>query len=195
MRNLLIIIILLLFTSCSLLNLGSKKITEKTSEIKQTEKIEIKNDSTSVEVVNKEIDDKASIKVAESNTGDRDFDEAVNRAVTNILSSINFEKSSGDNSYKMWYDVKEQMMKMEAKIGETKDKEVNTNKDKEVEKSWEQTVTENTKKTIKMIPWYLWIVIVWFLRKHLINLVGIFVPGVKQIKTVKQLLNPGGDNN
>ena len=54
-------------SSCSVL----KKT--KTTTTKQIEKTEIKQDSTSKETINKAIDNKLTIKIEESVTGDRDF--------------------------------------------------------------------------------------------------------------------------
>lgn len=190
-RKLLLILLGLSLIGC----LGSKKVTEQSSEIAKIEKTTSVTDSISSEVVNKAINDKASVKVIESDTGDRNFDEAVNKAVTNILSSINFEKSSGDNSYKMYYDINDRMMKMEASIGETSDTEVATSNEVESEKSISETSSTYTKETFKIIPWWFWIVVIVLMRKHIIGLIAIFIPGVKEIKTIQDLLNPPSKKN
>jgi hypothetical protein len=62
------------------------------------------------------------------------------------------------NSYRLWYDINEKLIKMEATIGETKDSETEVSNDTNTEKSFEESFTENTKKVVKMIPLWVWIV-------------------------------------
>jgi hypothetical protein len=156
MKKLIYLLIIISLTSC----LATKKISNK-SHIEK-ENTEVNKDSTSIKETNKAIDDKAEIKVKESDTGDRDFDLAVNKAVTDILSSINFQKTSGDNSYKMWYDMKNHMMRLEAKIGETTNSDTSTNSDSKSEKTFEDSLNEYVKKVV--VPWWLYVigfVLIW----------------------------------
>lgn len=176
------LIILFTLTSC----LGSKKVSEKTSDKSVVEKT--KQDSVAKETINKGIDDKATFKVAESNTGDVDFDKRVNDAVTNVLRSINFQKSSGDNSYQLYYNEKLRQLEAQVQVGQTSNKEVSTNKESDKEKT--ESTTESYKKVVRMVPWWGWLVVVWLLRKHIISVIAVFFPGVRGIKTVGDLFNP-----
>lgn len=184
------IIILVLFvfllSSCT----GVKKFFSKKTTTKDIQKTEINKDSSNVVEKNKAIKDKTIIAIPESETGDRDFDLAVNKAVSNILRSINFQKSSGDNNYKLYYDEKLRELRAEFEIGETKNKEIITNKNTNIEKTFEETVIENSKKVIKMIPLWLWLVFIWFFRKSIISVISIFIPGVRGINTIQDLFNP-----
>lgn len=187
MKKILILIIsFFLLNSCT----GVKSVFQKETKTNSTEKTTSKSDSISKETINKKIDDTAIINIPKSETKDKDFDAAVNKAVTNILKSINFQKSSGDNNYKLYFDEKLDQLKLELQIGETNNKETSLNNKETSEKTFEETVNENTKKFVKMIPWWVWVILVWFLRKHIIAIIGIFVPGVSQIKTIQDLLNP-----
>lgn len=187
-----VLALILLFTMvmCNVSCLGSKSIKESNKQTKQIETTLIEVDTSKVETVNKAIDDKVTYKVKESNTGKEDFDKAVNKAVDEILSAINIQKQSGDNSYKLFYDLKAKMIQMEASIGETKNKDTNINNNKVVDKSFEENTDEYIKKKITELPWYIWVTIAWFLRSHIISLIAVFVPGVKGIKSINDLLNP-----
>ena len=127
----LVVLVVLVVSSCAVL----KK--DKTTTTKQTEKIEIVSDSISKETVNQGIKDAATFKVAESRTGDAEFDNRVNDAVANVLRSINFQKSSGDNSYKVYYDEQLKAIRAEVAVGETRNKEVATSDSSIVEKTFE----------------------------------------------------------
>ena len=159
-RSLSYLILILLFTSC----LGSKKITEKTSKETST----LQTDSISKETVNKGISDSATFKVAESNTGDIDFDKRVNEAVSNVLKSINFQKSSGDNSYKFYYD--EQLRELRAKIelGETRNSEVKVDKDAVVETK----ETESVEKYLKVVPWWLYVILLVLFWPNILKVIS-----------------------
>ncbi len=186
MKRIIIIILLLIFTSC----LGTKKISEISKETTQIEKTEIKSDSSFVKETNKAIDDKASFKVPESNTGDAEFDRRVNEGIVNALKGMDFQKTSGDNSYRLWYDIDDRLIKMEAKIGETSDTTTDINKEETSEKTFTQKNFEYIYKKVTTLPWWAWIIIVYLLRKRIINIIATVVPGVREIKTVKDLLNP-----
>ena len=181
MKRLVLILVLVTLTSC----LGSKKISEKSSVTTQT--TEIKKDSTAKETINKVIKDEATFKVAESNTGDAGFDIRVNDAVANILRNINFQKTSGDNSYSVYYDEKLKELKAQIEVGETSNKEVVTNSTSE--KSFDQKTDEYLSKKITAIPWWVWLIVgIWFLPQILakinpiINLVKKHI--IKQNKNI-----------
>ena len=176
------LILILIFTSC----LGSKKVTEKTSDKSLIEKT--KTDSTAKETINKGIEDKATFKVAESSTGDLDFDNRVNDAVANVLRSINFQKSSGDNSYRLYYDEKLRTLEAQIQVGETSSKEVATNK--EANKEQTETSTETFKKYTSMIPWWLWVVAFVVFFKQIMGFIGNIYPPARGITSIAELFKP-----
>lgn len=183
MNKLLIYLIVVIFlSSCAVL----KK--EKTTSIKQTEKSEIVIDTTSKETISKAIEDKASFKIAESNTGDRDFDLAVNTAVTNILRSINFQKTSGDNSYRLYYDEKLKTLEAQISVGETRNKEISTNKDVLVEKTLEVQIEELIKKIV--IPWWVYLIPIFLFRKQIFGVLAFIYPPIRGLKTLKDIVTP-----
>ena len=162
MKNLLIIIVLTLFVSCGPL----KKIRDRTSITKETEITETSRDSIKILETTKEINEKASVKVPESNTGDKDFDEAVDRAVTNILNAVNIRKTSGDNYLNMYFDEKERRMVLEARIAETQNSEIVVSSDTKTERTFDQQVEEITTK-IKRSYWTYILLFVLLWPSHL----------------------------
>ena len=175
-----LLILLFVFTSC----LGTKKVTETNKETVQIEKSEVKKDSSNLEVINKKIDDEISTIV--QRTGDPILDAKIDE----ILSRINTSKTSGDNSYRFYYDAQLRELRAEFEIGETKDKKVITNKEVVSETSFTEKTDEYIYKKIIALPWWAWLILVWLIRKHLINIIAIFIPGVRQIRTIQDLLNP-----
>lgn len=177
-----ILLAFLLFFNCALVKKSKEKSTV------STDKIEKVSDSSSKETVNKKIDDTAIINVGQSNTGDRDFDEAVNRSVSNILNSLNFQKSSGDNSYKLYYDEKLQQLRAEFQLGETRNSEIEANNSVVSEKTFEENVSEYIKKIV--IPWWMYLIAIILLWKHISRLILFIFPQMKGLKTLKDVITP-----
>lgn len=182
----LIFIILILCTSC----LGTKKISEKTSDKSLVEKSEKKHDSIAKETVNKGIDDSATFKVAQSNTGDTDFDKRVNEAVANILRNINLQKTSGDNSYQLYYNERLNQLEAQIKVGETKNSEVNTNKENTSQKETSEKTTNSFKKYASMMPWWLWVVGFFVFFRQIMGVVSIVYPPARGITSIQDLFHP-----
>lgn len=174
------LLILFLFTSC----LGSKKVSEKETSIKQFEKSEIVSDSVNITTVNQAIDDQVITSVADSGDAEMNF------RIDEILRKLNTQKSSGSNSYKLYYDDKLRELRAEFSVGETKDVEVATVKEETVEKSIEETYIENTKKVLKIIPFWIWLIVAFIFRKQIIGFIGMFYPPILGIKTIKDLVTP-----
>lgn len=176
--------------------LGTKKISEKNTSTKLVEKTETKSDSTSKETINKAIKDEAVLNIPESKTDDPEYDKRVNDAVANILKNLNFQKSSGDNSYKLYYDEKLRQLRAEFEVGQTKNSETSSNNQTNTDRSFEEKIETSVKKIIKMIPWWGWILLIWLTRHHiLIPIIATFFPQVRGIRTVGDLFNPPNKND
>lgn len=157
-RILLSIIIIFLIIIFSLSGCATLEKT-KTDVKVEKEKIEVNNESTSVKETSKEINDQAEIKVQKSETGDAELDKRVNLQVDKILSAINLQKKSGDNYMKMYYDLENKIIKMEAKIGETTSEDNNTNLNTNTETSISEQMMEEIIKTKK--PWWFYPLIIF----------------------------------
>ncbi len=96
---------------------GSKKIINQTS-VKENTSV-YKTDSIKISERNRAIIDSLKLKIAQSATGDKKFDEAVNKSISEILEKLNTSKSSGDNSYSLVYDDVLKELRAVMKIGPT----------------------------------------------------------------------------
>jgi len=173
--KIMVLIFFYFLISANISCLGTKSISEKTSEIKETDKTEITNDTTESKEVNKEIEDKAEIKVQESNSGNKNLDSIVNKRVDAILSAINIKKSSGDNSYKLYYDLLARTVRMEATIGATQSTAKEEVKETVTEKSFEQQTDEYFKKKITALPWWAYIILAMLAWPYIKPIVMMFL--------------------
>ena len=142
------------FSSC----LGTKKITENTSDRKQSDITNQQKDSSNVSKTNQEIKDKVITPVASS--GETDFDKEVDRRVDQILSRMNTEKSSGSNQYRQYYDQQTRKLITEFFIAQTENQKVNVNESKASEKTLEERTDTYIKKKITALPWWLYVVVI-----------------------------------
>lgn len=184
-----LIICLLALTTLCLGCLGTKKVTEKTNDTKSIEKVEKSSDSVKKETVNKGISDAVTVEIPVS-------DPMVDAKIDEILRKLNTSKSSGDNSYRLYYDEQLRELRAEFEVGETKSSEIATNTQSNTEKSFEQTVTENTKKVIRMVPWWAWVIAFFLFFRQIMNIVGIVYPPARGINSIADLFtNPNRNGN
>lgn len=87
-------------------------------------------DSIKTLIINQAINDKLITPVLQSNTGKRVFDSLVNAKVDEILSKLNTSKSSGDNSYQLFYNQIKKQLEFYSKIAQTKNENLSTNNNK-----------------------------------------------------------------
>jgi len=175
---------IILLTGC----LGSKSVKERfeksnSAEITKVEKDSLNDVKTSV---NKEIKDNLVIDVG--NSGSKECDDKIDE----ILKRLNTSKTSGSNSYSSRYNEDTRQILIDFIVAQTKDKETTTsvNKEFESEKTFEQETSEKTKKVIKMLPWWVWIIVAFLLRKQIISVIAVFYPPIKGIKTIADLFTP-----
>lgn len=132
MKKLFILLITFSLIGC----LGSKKVTERSNITKQTEKTEIKKDSSKIINTNKAISDKIYTPIPHTEN------EELNKLVEDFFTNFNTSKTSGNNGYTQRYNPKKRQLETTFEIGETKDIETNTNKETTTEKSFEQQIDE-----------------------------------------------------
>jgi uncharacterized protein YycO len=160
-----LIIILILLTSC----LGTKKVFENNTSKKSTEKTEIKKDSSNVVEKNKSISDKLDLSVPKTKTDDLEFNKRVDSKVDEILAKLNTSKKSGDNSYKLYYNLLKRQIEFEAKIGETKNETKETNSSEVSEKSFEEKTDEYISKKVSSIPWWIYVLLLFWFSPQIIQ--------------------------
>lgn len=151
MKKLILIAFTTLFlTSC----LGTKKVTESTQKVTENKQTEVKKDSVVKTEVNKPINDKIVINVPE--TDNKEVMQMFNR----LLRQINTSKSSGDNSYRIYYDEQLKQLKADIKIAQTENKETTQKEEKKSEESRTEYVEDRIFKKIKLIPWWVYLIVV-----------------------------------
>lgn len=154
MKNLIYILVFVLFTSC----LGSKKVMETNKSTTEKQSSEVVKDSTTNTETNAEIKDRIVINVPETDNTE------VMEMFTSVLRRLNTSKSSGSNSYQMRYDEETKELIADIKVAATEMQKTRVTSDSKIEKSFEQTTDEYISKKVKLIPWWFWIgIIVWFL--------------------------------
>ena len=175
-----IIFITFMLTSC----LGTKKIFDKNTNTKSTETTETIKDSTSNKITSLPIKDKLVINVPKSDN------KEVMAMFEVLMKQLNTSKSSGSNSYVSRYDSENNRLIIEYLIASTQNSKTVVNNDSKIEKSFEEQTDEYVSKKITALPWWAYLIGVWLLRSHIIGIISVFVPGVRNIKSISDLLNP-----
>tara|TARA_R110002049_G_scaffold4063_3_gene29318 strand:- start:675 stop:1208 length:534 start_codon:yes stop_codon:yes gene_type:complete len=167
MKNILILLIVISLTSC----LGTKKVTDKQAVTTTIEKVTTKTDSSSNTNTNQAIKDRIIINVPKAD------DENTTKMVNAVLSQLNTSKVSGNNSYTSTYDNETRQLIIDFIIAATQNKQTVKSTDTNSEQTFEKTVSENTKKVVKMIPWWIWLlVVIWFFPQILSRVMMIISP-------------------
>ena len=186
MKKIIILFLIVgVFTKCSILGINSKKETVKEkieSTIKET-------DSTSTKTINKAIKDDFSLKVPKAYTNDSIADAKVNKRVNQILSGIDISKSSGDNSYRVWWDSKQKRIRVFVNIAQTENEKTDTSNNEKIKKTQIELIKEEWKKTV--LPWWfkplIILILMFIFRKSIFSLLSFFIPGLKTIETIKDI--------
>ena len=175
MKKILFFIICMSFSSC----LGVKKFVEKKSVSKLTEKTEISTDSVATKEVTREINNEYTIPL-------KSTDSLVNNRIREALQNFQAGAKSGGNSTRIIFDANALALKIASFVGETQNTNTATNNETKIEKTDEERIVEISKKVYKMIPWWIWVVvIVWFLPviiDRLSFLIGPLAPFIQRRK-------------
>ena len=191
-KNIFLVLFLILFTSCGIFNLGKKTESEKERTTITTEKTDLKKDSTNLKKVNifesqketKSIDKSSSISL-------KTADSIANKRINEALRNFKVTDRSGQNTFSAKYDENTMRLIFDAYIEGTKsvnketntDQLINTSTEITTGKTFEDKVSEKSKKVIKMIPLWLWVVVgVWFFPQILSRLQMVFNPLYKFFK-------------
>ncbi len=116
------IISLLLITSLAVVSCGKKPTTTEIKETKSTNNTEAKYVFKSQTFKSLEIKDAFSFSFPQIYTGAtkvEDCDSLCNQKIKEALSKVNTSKTSGDNSYKFYYDALNDQLVLNVSLGET----------------------------------------------------------------------------
>lgn len=182
--------ILIVFATLSLIScMGTKKVTETKQTTKETTSVEKSSDSSSTVKINKAVDDKVSTKVEK--TGDPFLDAKIDE----ILNKINTSKSSGANSYNLYFNKKTRELIAELKMGQTQDSISSTKNSLKSESSFENEIESYVFKKIRAIPWWIWALLVWMLRKPIWWILVQLLPFLKGITVIHKFITGKDANN
>tara|TARA_R110000782_G_scaffold133638_1_gene225996 strand:- start:664 stop:1191 length:528 start_codon:yes stop_codon:yes gene_type:complete len=175
MKKTILILTLVIFTSC-----GSTKKSIFKSDKTQTEFKEVNRDSTNVKEISKAINDNVSVSLRTNN-------KVVDSIIKQRLKGFVSRKTSGSNSYSAKFDYDKMVLDIASIIGETENNTTNTTLDSKTEKTVSETTDEYIKEVKKRIPFWIYIVaIIWFLPNILdkiqmiINPLSILLRGFKK---------------
>tara|TARA_B110000967_G_scaffold209539_1_gene266154 strand:+ start:3082 stop:3657 length:576 start_codon:yes stop_codon:yes gene_type:complete len=191
MKKIALLFICIVLTGC----LGTKKIVEKQATKTTTEKVEVRKDSTNVVEKNKAIADKLDVAVPNAKTSDTHFNKKVDQKVDEILAKLNTTKTSGDNSYKLYYNLLKRQVEFEAKIGETQNENTSTNSEEKTENTNEEILDTYIYKRITTVPWFLWIAFYFiFFDGKIASLLSNFIPQLRGATSILSLFKKKNDN-
>lgn len=165
-------LILILFICRSMVGcLASKTISDSKTETKESFTKTQKKDSVVNTQINGAIDTQTIIDVAQ--TGNEELDKRFDE----VLSKLNQQSTSGGNGYKLYYDPELKQLLLDIKVAQTENSSIATNNDTKESKSFEQQTDEYIEKKLKVVPWYLWVVLgLYFLPKILAGVSAITNP-------------------
>lgn len=158
MKKLIYLLVILLFSSC----LGAKKIMNQKSlkNVKNSKKL-IK-ESTNITEKTAPINDHLRTPVVSSGNPQTD------KKIDEILSKMDTQKRSGSNGYKQYYDRQTRELITSFLIGGSQSKFVTRTRNEDTQKTEEQITEEYIFKKIKLIPWWVYALLVfWYLPQIL----------------------------
>jgi len=177
MKNILIIVILTLFTSCSTL----KNIKDKESETKITELTEKSTDTLQKTDTNKAIKDDIAIPIPQGTSPE------VTKELIDLVKRMQSSKSSGDNSYKFWYDEQLQQLRLRVEIAETQSRQIATESNTKKEKTFEENINEYVKKQV--IPWWLYAIGFLFLWPYIKPIIMMILGPTNLVTGIKKIID------
>ena len=181
MKYLFQILLILFLSSCTALK-SVKKETE-TLSISEKETVQ-KTDSIVSIKQNRAIKDNFVFKVPKSSSSDKSTDSIIDARLDEILEKLNFQKSSGSNSYKMSYNPDKREIEGSVEVGATEDKTQSTNASSSQKSSESNFLSSVSKKTGIPTIWILGI-IVFLLRSQIFWLLKKLFPLLETLTIVK----------
>ncbi|MDB4157968.1 hypothetical protein N9609_00605 [bacterium] len=181
MKHLFQILLIFFLSSCTALK-SVKKETE-TLSISEKETVQ-KTDSIVSIKQNRAIKDNFVFKVPKSSSTDKSTDSILDARLDEILEKLNFQKTSGSNSYKMSYNTEKREIEGSVEVGGTEDKTQITNAERLQTSSESDFLSSTSKKTGIPTMWIIGI-IVFLLRSQLFWLLKKLFPVLETLKIVK----------
>lgn len=169
MKNIALILILVLLSSC----LGTKKTVENKNDKTSVEKSENTSSTKTETETSKPITDQIIINVPESDNVE------VMQMFEKLLRNLNTSKTSGSNSYSLRFDEELRQLVADIQIAQTKNEKVSELNSSVSEKSFDQTVSETSVKVVKLIPWWVWVLFGVVALPNIINALKLLINPLK----------------
>lgn len=176
-----ILLITILFSSCTALKSVKKETETVTSSEKETVQ---KYDSLVSIKQSRAINDKYIFKVPKSKSNNKSTDSILDARLDEILDKINFQKRSGSNSYKMSYNPKKREIVTDVEVGATEDKTKSTNKEVTETSKETQFLKSISTKTGIPVKWII-ALLVFLLRNQIFWLLKKLFPALETLKLIK----------
>lgn len=135
------------FTGCAKPPLPPAKETDNTTKNTTVNHTDIKEIDR-----NKAVADSLQILIGQIRTGKKDCDSVCQEAVDRLLEQLNTKKTSGDNSYGVYYDKYSKLLIAYTNLAETKTEKVYINNDSIVYQ--DRFIKKEIPVTVKYTPWY-----------------------------------------
>jgi len=175
-KTCILIFIVFLFSSC----MATKKTHSDSTTT--TEKVDKTKDSSKITETSKAIKDNIVINVPQNDN------EEVMEMFNQMMRQLNTSKTSGDNSYKLYYDEKLQQLRAEFEVGETQSTDSSTNSDTISEKSFDSEVNDYIKKIV--IPWWAYIIAFVFVWPYIKPIIMMFLGPTSIVSNIGTIIKP-----
>lgn len=169
---------IIMLSSCA----GKKVISEEKESIKVEKTSSSTKDTASKVEVSKKIDNEYTIPL-------RTSDSLVNLRIREALKNYSAGTKSGGNSFSIKFDEESLMLKIQAIVDESKKEELVVISDSKETEAIEVVSEKNVKKVLKIIPWWIYAIVVWMLRKQIFSTISTFYPPLKLLNIYKRIMN------
>lgn len=159
-----VMLLAFLLTGC----VGQKKVVKEAHKVEREKEIVVKKDSSKIVDRSLAIKDKILLSLK---TNDKKIDSLVRLR----LKGFSTQKRSGKNYYTAKFDYEKLALIIAAVIEETKSINTEKNTEKNTKQDTKQSDYEYFYSKIKVVPWWIWTVIAFWLLPQIIDRVRFFV--------------------
>ncbi len=154
--------------------IGQKKVVKEAHSIETEKETTVKIDSSKVVDRSLAINDKILLSLK---TNDKKIDSLIRLRLKGFAT----QKRSGKNRYSAKFDYDKLALSIASVIGETKSVNTEKNTEKDTKEDTKQSDYEYFYTRIKVVPWWLWGIISFFLLPKIIDNILYFVSPFKSL--------------
>ncbi len=165
-----ILFLLVLLTSC----VGQKKVLKSNHDKETVEKIIVKKDSAKLIDRSLAINDRFLLSLKTNN-------KSIDSVIRTRLKDFSASKKSGKNFYTAKFDYDKLALSIIAKMDETKTIQTEKNTEKDIKKDTKQTDSDYFYNKIKVVPWWLWALVAFWLLPQIVDRLRMFLTPISYI--------------